>query len=146
MNKELICWDASAMIAWINEEVDRIEDVEAVVQKIEQGHYNLVVSTLIYPEVVETTMPVAAIEKFNRFIQRREIITVLAVNTRIAKKAQEIRNRTSLKTPDAIHAATAIINGATVLHTFDDDLLNLTEAPEIDGPAVTECSIPGVTG
>ena len=62
----------------------------------------------------------------------------VAVNLGIAKKAQDIRNRMpSLKTPDAIHIATAIVSEAIVFHTFDKQLLNLNEKDEVDNLKIT---------
>ena len=146
MKKELICWDTSVMISFIKEtEQERMGEINSVVQNIRNGHYALAVSTVIYPEVLESTMPPNAIKTFDKFMQNRADIAVVAVDIRVAQKAQEIRNKINLKTPDAIHIATAIINKATALHTYDDKMLKFNEKPQVDGLVITKCYITGQT-
>ena len=146
MKKELICWDSSVMISFIKEkEQERMGEINSVVQNIHKGHYTLAVSTLIYPEVLETKMPPDAIKKFEKFMQNRADITIVAVDIRVAKKAQELRNKTNLETPDAIHIATAIINKATALHAYDGEMLKFNKSPKVDDLSITKCYIPGDT-
>lgn len=146
MPKELICWDSSVMISWIKEtEQERLSAINSVVQKIRQGNYYLTVSTLIYPEVLESVMHPDAIEKFDKFMQNRNSIEIFAVDIRVAKKAQEIRNKTHLTTPDAVHIATAIVCKAAVFHTYDAELLELDEDSKVNGLRITACDIPGMT-
>lgn len=80
--------------------------------------------------------------------KKKEQVEIVAVDIAVARKAQEIRNQLlltglRLETPDIIHAATAVVSGVKMLHTFDHDLLRLNGRPEIDGIAVTKCYIPG---
>ncbi len=151
MKNKIICWDSSVLISWIKGTNEgKIKEITPVVESLKRGDCNLVVSTLVYPEVLETAMPPGAIDTFHKFMQNKDAIETMAVDTRVAKKAQEIRNNIQsntsgkLKTPDAIHIATAIISGATVFHTFDSRLLNLNETPEVDGLSITKCHIPGI--
>lgn len=148
MKGELICWDSSVLIDWIKGDVvpgDRLSSIRSVVREVERGTYRLVVSTLIYPEVLETAMPDGAIEKFCGFMKNRKEVEIFAVDICVAEKAQEIRNRFSVKTPDAVHIATAIISGAKLFHTFDNDLLKRNKRDDVDGLAITACDIPGLT-
>lgn len=147
MRKDLICWDSSVLISWIrgDESPDRIQAVRAVVESVENGDYKLAVSTLLYVEVLESTMPGHAIEQFKKFMQNRQLVEIIAVDIRVAEKAQSIRNKSQKKihVPDAIHIATAIVSGAKLFHTFDDGLLQLSGKDEVDGLIITPCDIPG---
>ena len=147
MKKDLICWDSSVLISWIrgDEIADKRRAIETVVNSIERGTYKLAVSTLIYVEVLERTMPAGAIEQFKKFMQNRQTLEIVAVDIRIAEKAQAIRNKSSktIRTPDAIHVATAIICGAKLFHTFDDLLLRLNGKDEVEGLMITPCDVPG---
>lgn len=147
MRKDLICWDSSVLISWIrgDESPDRIQAVRAVVESVENGDYKLAVSTLLYVEVLESTMPGHAIEQFKKFMQNRQLVEIIAVDIRVAEKAQSIRNKSQRKihVPDAIHIATAIVSGAKLFHTFDDGLLQLSGKDEVEGLTITPCDIPG---
>ncbi len=112
---------------------------------MEKGDYKLAFSTLVYVEVLDSKMPAAAGGKFKQFMTNRETVEVIAVDIRVAEKAQEIRNRTSIGTPDAVHIATAIVMGARLFHTFDERLLKLNEKNEVEGLSVTKCTIPGTS-
>lgn len=149
MKKDLICWDSCVVIAWIKEEPARMKAIEPVVKNLEAGYYNLIVSLLVYPEVLESRMSHEAITKFERFMQNREALGIFAVEQRVVKKAQTIRNRTPesakiISTPDAIHVATAIVSGANMLHTFDKGLLSLNGKAQVEGLTITACDVPGM--
>ena len=148
MKDDLICWDSSVLISWLrgDEDADRNRATRAVVQHVESGTSRLVVSTLLYVEVLESRMPAGAIEQFKKFMQNRRMIEIIAVDIRVAEKAQAIRNISSrnLKTPDAVHIATAILSGAKLFHTFDEGLLRLGGTDDVDGLSITACEIPGM--
>ena len=147
MEASLICWDSSVLISWIrgDEDPDKTQTIKSVVDKVERGIHKLAVSTLLYVEVLESGMPDGTIEKFQQFMQNREKIEIIAVDIRIAEKAQTIRNksRKTISVPDAVHVATAIVSGATSFHTFDKGLLQLSGKDEVEGLAITACHIPG---
>ena len=147
MKDDLICWDSSVLISWLrgDEDVGRNRATRAVVQHIEGGTSKLVVSTLLYVEILESRMPAGAIEQFKKFMQNRKMVEIMAVDIRVAERAQAIRNNNSrlLSTPDAVHIATAVLSGAKLFHTFDDDLLRLSGRDEVRGVTITACEIPG---
>ncbi len=147
MKQDVICWDSSVLISWIrgDEIADKRRAIETVVNSIEKGTYKLAVSTLIYVEVLECTMPEGAIEQFKKFMQNRQTLEIVAVDIRVAEKAQTIRNKSSkaIHTPDAIHVATAIVCGAKLFHTFDEKLLRLNGKDEVENLMITPCDVPG---
>lgn len=106
----------------------------------------MVVSTLLYVEVLEKDMSEGAMEQFKKFIQNRAMVSIVAVDIRVARKAQMIRDTVrkkgeSVSTPDAVHIATAIVSEAQFFHTFDDRLRRLNGKSEVDGLAITACAI-----
>ena len=148
MKNDLICWDSSVLIDHIKgNDKDRIKNINMVVESIEQGRHRLVVSTLVYVEVLESAMPDGAIEKFRHFMQSKEKVEIVAVDICVAEKAQVIRNRSrkSISVPDAIHVATAIVSRAKVFHTFDKSLLSLNGKDVVEGLAITACEISGMS-
>ena len=147
---DLICWDTSVLIDWLQGSgtQNRIRSIKSVIAEIEAKKYKLAVSTLVYVEVLECKMPEQAIKQFKEFMKNGNLVEVFAVDIRIAEKAQTIRNRTRnekkkmIKTPDAVHIATAIVSKAKQLHTFDDEILKLNGKSEVEELAITACDIP----
>ena len=97
---------------------------------------------------MECKMPEQAIKRFEDFMKDRNLVEVFAVDTRIAKRAQALRNRLNekgkkIETPDAIHIATAIISKAKQLHTFDEEILKLNGKDEVEGLVITDCDMQG---
>jgi predicted nucleic acid-binding protein len=73
---------------------------------------------------------------------RRDIHKVVDADIVIAKRAREYRRFckdkgiAGLKTPDAVHIATAVINEVDELHTFDQRILNHNGGIAEDGIAI----------
>lgn len=152
---DLICWDTPVLIDWLkgSENQNRMLSIKSVMAEIEAKKYKLAVSTLVYVEVLECKMkmecemPEQAIKRFEDFMKNRNLVEVFAVDTRIAKRAQELRNRMlnekekKIGTPDAIHIATAIVSKAKQLHTFDEEILQLNGKDEVEGLVITDCDM-----
>ncbi len=148
MKKKIICWDSSVLISHLGgdrgKNPERKGIISPVVSIIENGSHKLLVSALLYTEILECKMPGGAITKLDKFLQNRSHVKVMAVYAKVAKKAQSIRNKKlSVKTPDAIHLATAIVGKAYVFHTFDKGLLRLSGQSVVEGLAITPCRVPG---
>ncbi len=144
MKEKIICWDSSVLISHLDgdrgKNPGRKGIISPVVSAIENGSYKLLVSTLLYTEILACKMPDGAIIKLDQFLQNKSLVTVMAVGIKVAKKARSIRNKMpSIRTPDAIHLATAIIGKANVFHTFDGGLLRLSGKSVVEGLAITAC-------
>lgn len=150
MSKEkLICWDSAVFLELISgknsKHPERIPLIQSVLSLLKKGEHHLLASTLVYVEVLAKHNPGSAISKFHRVMSNSKQVKTLSVDVGVAKKAQQIRNRVGrMKTPDAVHVATAIAGGAEVLHTFDGLLLALDGKKEVDRLPITRCEVPGV--
>ena len=144
MQKENICWDTSIFLTHILGKATTEQDqaIKSVVRLLKYRDLKIIISTLLYVEILESTMPTKAMESFDALIKNREMFRNVAVNLEIAKKAQAIRNSMpSLKTPDAIHIATAIVGKAIVFHTFDKKLIKLSGQDEVEHLKITPCTL-----
>ena len=121
--KPIVYWDTCVFIAWLMEEKHKwpstiwqgIEDVATLVQI---GQAILVVSTLVRVEVFLGTLTEDQKRKFAGLLRRKNVQEV-APHMRIADRASSIREKHKIKTPDAIHLATAIIMDVDEMHTMD---------------------------
>lgn len=150
MKSRVICWDTSVMIDYIrgnkSRNPDRLPQIEAVMNSVECGNYKIIVSSLLYVEILGRKNHPRVMETFNQLMKKINLIRDIGVSTNIAKRAQIIRNRFSqLETPDAIHIATAVISQAIVFHTYDEYLLRLNGRNELDGLKITPCRLPEET-
>jgi predicted nucleic acid-binding protein len=136
-----ILWDSCVFLAWLKEEKDKpLEDLRAFIRDIESEKTILHVSSVAYVEILNLIVPgeplaATAGSRFRSWV-KRPCVEVLNVDPRIAEQAGDLKERSikirndnkkcgALRIPDAIIAATALVYGAEVLHTFDPDMLDL---------------------
>jgi len=126
VGRDLLYWDACVFIAHLQNEKRAAEEmagIEEMVALVDKGKAILLTSVLTRIEVLECKMTDAQKGMFENLLKKR-VIQSIAVDSRIAQKAHDIRNHYALQdkvmwTPDAIHLATAILYKADVFYTFD---------------------------
>lgn len=125
-------WDSAPLIAWITDEQrspDEMAGLEEVVELIERGKAILFTSAIWRVEVLDSTLTDEQANTLRKLFEGRHI-TDVAADSRVFDLAHEIRNYyqiahqqnqniPKISTPDSIHLATAILNEASELHTFD---------------------------
>jgi toxin FitB len=100
--------------------------MDLVFRQIEQGEARPVVS--IITEIELLGFPRLTRQDETRIGALLSSFTVVAVDERIASQAVILKRRHGLKTPDAIIAATALAENATLV-TRDQDMLD--KVPEV---------------
>jgi hypothetical protein len=86
-------WDSTVFLAWLGEEATApLADIAAVVQEIDSGEANLIVSVTAYSEVLEAKHTEEQMGKFRRFLQRSNVV-VVDQTVIVAEKAQQIRSK-----------------------------------------------------
>lgn len=60
-----------------------------------------------------------------------QTIRLIPIDQTVLKEAARLRATTNLKTPDAIHAATALNNGCTLFLTNDSQFRNVAGLPVV---------------
>jgi predicted nucleic acid-binding protein len=129
--KRLYYWDSVCLIAWITDEKrDPAETsgLAEVISEVDRGDALIMTSVLWRAEVLTQSMTVAQKKRLEDSFSPKSIIE-LEINGRITALAGEIRHWHSkqtkkdepknIRTPDAIHLASAIHFEATEFHTFD---------------------------
>lgn len=130
---EVIYWDACVFISWLENKQDTNDEILHLVEKVESGKAGILVSTLIRLEVLPNKRPLEADQKFRDFLRRKDQVEEVAVDFTVIEAAKEVRVKTNISTPDAIHIATANVHGAQTFYTYDEKLHNLNGASEIKG-------------
>jgi predicted nucleic acid-binding protein len=115
-------------ITWLTEEKAKWpapiwQGIQDVVDLVEAGQAILVTSTLIRTEIFFGKLTLEQKQKFAGLLRRKNVQEV-APHMRITDRASTIREKynvsgNKIKTPDAIHLATAIIYEADEMHTMD---------------------------
>jgi predicted nucleic acid-binding protein len=124
--------DSSVWVALLEDEEDRGEHVQRMLERAEAGEEQLLVSTITISEVLkgpkasDPPMSEERQQTFEDFLEN-DYITLVSVDPAVARRARDIRREhRKLPTPDAVQVATAIVTGAGRLYTYDeDDLLPL---------------------
>jgi predicted nucleic acid-binding protein len=68
------------------------------------------------------------VKRYDAFFSSREM-TMLVVDAAVADQATQLRAKYNLKTPDAIHLASASLHGASLLITTDHDFSKCQDLP-----------------
>lgn len=125
-------WDTAPLIAWIKDETrddsSEMDGLAEVVELVESNEAILMTSVLWRAEVLDDSLD---INQKNRLLDvfKHRYIHELAIDGRVMQLASEIRSYhrnlpskdiiKNIRTPDAIHLASAIHYEASEFHTFD---------------------------
>ncbi|KNX37135.1 type II toxin-antitoxin system VapC family toxin [Luteipulveratus halotolerans] len=120
--------DSSALIAVIKNEPNA-EHIDGLLDMLAQGEVQLYESVIVMGEVYkppDSTSPaerdrhMAKLDQVRSLLQSQQVVQ-LDVTAPVVRKATEYRLQLAMKLPDALHLATAVLNGCDWLVTFDRD-------------------------
>lgn len=131
-NPLLYYWDACIFLAWLKDEERKLGEMDGVrdiIQRMKRRDARIMTSVLTVVEVLTAKIPVGIDTSFKDLLKRTNR---QSMDIRVASLAHDLRNfyvtqGQSLKSPDAIHLATAINYRADEFHTFDGQLLAMSE-------------------
>jgi len=125
-----ILLDTVALIYFLEPNGQYSEKAEAIFTRIESGELQGLMANLVFAELLvplyRSGNPQAAVGLSKRLINFRNM-EVITLTTEISMEAARLRADHGLRTPDAIHGATAIITQATGILTNDKRLKALTK-------------------
>lgn len=113
-----------------------------VLDLVDRDQAMIITSSVVRTEILDDEADPSAPERLEQIFARPTCVPI-DVNRAISEKAGKLRTACkvggrTLKTPDALFIATALLHGADALHTFDDRLLRLDGQPEVDGLHITK--------
>ncbi len=125
-----ILLDTVALIYFLEENERYSEKAEKIFSRIESGELHGVMANLVLAELLvplyRSRDPQAAAGLSNRLINFRNL-EIITLTTKISMEAARLRADYALRTPDAIHGATAIISGVSGILTNDKRLKVLAQ-------------------
>jgi len=116
--------DRTALIFYIEEHVNYGAVLNPFFEAVKQGDIQLVTSTVTLLEVLVHPLrnnDEALAQKYNDILLSSPNIATIPVTPATAQTAAELRATSNIKTPDAIHLATAINHHASAFLTNDRD-------------------------
>lgn len=126
--------DTNIWIYTLENYVQYAEALRALWQALDQGTLTAVTSELTLAEVLVKPMQRDAAEQqaiCGQFIRSTDHLSVMPVSRSILMEAAQVRAKTQLKLPDAIHAATALSANCTTFLTNDRQFQKLTDIPVV---------------
>ena len=129
----IIYIDTSVAIYSIEWNPDYYSLLQPLWLKFEEGEIELVSSELILMETLVLPLKNAdavLINAYERLLLSSEI-RLIPINQSVLREAARLRATTTLKTPDAIHAATALSVNCTQFVTNDKGFRNVPSLPVV---------------
>ncbi len=127
---KILFLDTAPLIYFIEGRTEYQSVLVKIFSSIDKGEYAFISSTITLLEVLVKPVKenrLDIVEKYTELLTTSKGIDVFDITISVAKEAAKIRAKYSLKTPDAIQLATAIIFGADLFLTNDNRLKQVTE-------------------
>ena len=139
MNSEVRYGDANFFLSYINEIIDRLPVVSALLDESSKGTFDLITSTVSIVEVAfaltEQKKQLLSPEveaQIDLLWEDRSVVELVEFHEQLGRDARGLMRTGlergwSLKPKDAIHLATASAYGSTTLYTYDKSLWKYSE-------------------
>ncbi len=137
----IYCWDSSVWLAWIKQEATHpLADMELVASEITEGTAQMLVPATVYEELQLTRCTDEQLAMIEAFLKRPNVLQATQTPA-VSRRAADIIKRSLkdnlvTKLNDARIAASAIVFGASVLHSVDNGLLRLDGTSIVNGLAI----------
>lgn len=120
-------WDSDCFLGYLQEEPDKVDLCQEVLDAAQDGHVLIVTSALTIAEVLalrgRDPIPATTRRKVENFF-RNDFIAVRNITRRVAENARIYVWDHGVKPKDALHVATAIDAGLPLLNSFDHGLIS----------------------
>ncbi len=125
---QIVGLDTAPLIYFIEENPNYLDVTDAFFEAMFRGDFSVVTSVLTITEVLVYPLRqgnTALAQQYREILFNSQGLTTIEVFPEIAENAAQLRANYNLRTPDAIHLATAIRGGASFFLTNDARLPSL---------------------
>ncbi len=127
---DLLCVETAPFIYYTENRPIYFDKMQAIFDRMNHGQFEVLCSVITLSETLNK--PIESndqrlINAYNSLFENTYGITLVSVNKSIARRAAGLRARYNLKTPDALHIATALETGCQAFLTNDIALKRVTE-------------------
>lgn len=122
--------DTVAFVYFLEHHPRHYAKAKTLFQRIETGELTGIVSTLVFAELLVPAYRANEVERAERLIQLLSSfpnLQVLPLTAEISAEAARLRAHHGMRTPDAIHAATALKMNVDGIVSNDRDFLKLAD-------------------
>ena len=131
-------WDSNCFLAWLQNEEDRADKCQNVLDLAERGDIEIVTSALTIAEVLrlrpKDALPSERRSSVEALFNRPSIRTMMLTRP-LAEAARDLVWDNGIDPKDAIHVASALAAKVDVLNTFDGDLIG--KSGDVGSPPLT---------
>jgi predicted nucleic acid-binding protein len=122
--------DTAPFIYFTERRAGYVDKMRSIFRLVFDGDMAILVSTIILPEILAKPLRESddkLVTAYRSIFYKTQGITLSPVSSSIADRAADLRARYNLKTPDALHIATAIDAGCQAFLANDLDLRRVKE-------------------
>lgn len=122
--------DTAPFIYFIEKHPVYVDQVRAIFQRVNTGMSQVITSVITLTEVLGLPLEMQHLHfesEYRAMLLNTDGITTLPVSIPIAEQAARLRATYKLRTPDALHVATAIVSHCDAFLTNDLQLRRITE-------------------
>ena len=125
-----IYFDSAPLVYYVEENPAYVGQMDAIIEQIERATVEAFSSVILLPEVLMLPTRLGKTElvkAYREILFNSQHFQLVAVSAEIAERATNLRAAYNLRTPDAIHVATALETGCEIFLTNDNGLKRLSE-------------------
>ncbi len=126
----VVALDAAPRVYYVEEHSRYLPIVEPLFNALDDGMLRAVASTVALLEVLIVPLrngDAETAQAYRNILLNNDAMTLMLVSPEVAERAAKLRARYTVRTPDALHLATALHAGATHFITNDTRLPALAE-------------------
>lgn len=125
----VVALDTAPLVYYVEEHPQYLPIVEPLFNALDDGMLRAVASTIALLEVLVVPLrngDAETAQAYRDILLNSDAMTLMPVSPEVAERAAQLRARYTVRTPDALHLATALHAGATHFITNDTRLPALT--------------------